>query len=108
MNYRDNNLKYVRNGEGRYILFLNRTEASWIEKEEEQEVTVQGFYYDEIEVEALDAERDTLISALIHTRYKINNEIALLRQKDIKPIDFQEYNDFAELCKVQIDEMLNR
>lgn len=108
MKYKDGNLKYVRAGEGRYILFLNRTEASWIEKEEEQEVTVQGFHYDEICVDALNPDRDTLISALIHTRYKINNEIALLRQKEQKPLDFDEYNAFAELCKAQIDEMLNR
>ena len=106
MNYKDGNLKYVRDGEGRYILFLNRTEASWIEKEENQEVTVQGFHYDEICVDALNTDRDTLISAILVT--KINNEIALLRQKEQKPLDFDEYNAFAELCKVQIDEMLNR
>ena len=41
-------------------------------------------------VEAPDSNRDTLISALIHTRYSVDREIALLRQKERKPAELEE------------------
>ncbi len=106
MNYRDANLKYVRAGAGKYLLFLNRQPASWQEGEDNE--VVSGYHYDEVIVEAADSNRDTLISALIHTRYSVDREIALLRQKESKPAEFAEYNSFAENCKEKIDEMLNR
>ena len=104
MNYKDSNLRFVRAGAGRYLLFLNRTISTWQEDEED----VNGYHYDEVVVEAKDSARDTLISALIHTRYTVDSEIALLRQKDAKPDEFEEYNNFTNKCKEQIDEMLNR
>ncbi len=36
MNYRDANLKYVRAGAGKYLLFLNRQPASWQEGEDDE------------------------------------------------------------------------
>ena len=106
MNYRDANLKYVRAGAGKYLLFLNRKPTSWQEGEDDE--VVNGYNYDEVIVEATDSNRDTLISALIHTRYSVDREISLLRQKDSKPTEYAEYNSFAETCKEIIDEMLNR
>ena len=106
MNYRDANLRYVRAGVGKYLLFLNRIPTSWQEGEDDE--VVNGYYYDEVVVEAADSNRDTLISALIHTRYSVDREIALLRQKESKPVEFDEYNLFAESCKEMIDELLSR
>lgn len=39
------------------------------------------------------------IIALIRERYSMDDEIALLRQRDSKPEEFDEYNTFVESCK---------
>ena len=36
---------------------------------------------------------------LIRQRYTINQELAILRQRDTKPTEFEEYNAYAEECK---------
>lgn len=38
----------------------------------------------------------------IRQRYSINQELALLRQGDSKPIEYQEYYDYVELCKASV------
>ncbi len=35
----------------------------------------------------------------IRERYSLDDEIAILRQKDTKPFEFQAYNDFVEKIK---------
>lgn len=49
--------------------------------------------------------QDRLYSArvveLIRLKYNINEELALLRQRDTKPEEFAEYNDYVEECKAQ-------
>lgn len=51
--------------------------------------------------EAMDALYPEYVSHLIHERYSINTELALLRQMNTKPEDFAEYNTFAEECKAK-------
>jgi hypothetical protein len=41
------------------------------------------------------------VSHLIHERYSINTELALLRKMNTKPEDFAEYYEFAEECKAK-------
>lgn len=36
---------------------------------------------------------------LIRERYDLDSELALLRQRDTKPEEFAEYNDYCEECK---------
>ena len=36
---------------------------------------------------------------LIRKKYSINQELAILRQRDTKPAEFEEYNAYAEECK---------
>jgi hypothetical protein len=50
---------------------------------------------------AMDALYPEYVSHLIHERYSINTELALLRQMTTKPGDFAEYNEFAEACKAK-------
>lgn len=38
---------------------------------------------------------------LIRQRYSINQELAILRQRDIKPEEFNQYNLYAEECKAK-------
>ena len=35
----------------------------------------------------------------IRERYSLNQELAILRQRDDKPEEFREYHDFVEACK---------
>lgn len=45
------------------------------------------------------AEYDARVETLIAERYSLTAEIAILRQRDSKPDEFAEYNDYAEECK---------
>lgn len=38
---------------------------------------------------------------LIRQRYSLDEELAIQRQRDTKPAEFQEYFDFCEECKQQ-------
>lgn len=44
------------------------------------------------------------VIALIRSRYSIDQELAILRQRDVKPQEFEEYNSFVEECKKQAKE----
>lgn len=42
-----------------------------------------------------------LVSRLIRERYSIDDEMAILRQKDTKPDEYETYNSFCEECKAK-------
>ena len=42
-----------------------------------------------------------LVSKLIRERYSVDDEIAILRQKETKPEEWKEYNAFCEECKAR-------
>ena len=42
---------------------------------------------------------ENLIIRKIRVKYSLNQELAILRQRDTKPLEFAEYNDFVEQCK---------
>ena len=44
---------------------------------------------------------EQLVELKIRTRYTVSDELALLRQRDSKPLEFAEYNDFCEQCKAE-------
>lgn len=44
------------------------------------------------------------IAAVIDARYSIDDQIALLRQKDTKPEEWAEFNAFAEEVKAKVKE----
>ena len=50
--------------------------------------------------------RDDIIVEGIRKRYTINQELAILRQKDEKPGEYKEYYDFAEQVKKEVDFLL--
>lgn len=47
-------------------------------------------------------EYENKIVALIRKKYNINQELAILRQRDAKPQEFEEYNAYVEQCKEQV------
>lgn len=40
-----------------------------------------------------------LVVAMIRERYSVDEELAILRQRDAKPDEFAIYNEYAEECK---------
>lgn len=44
-------------------------------------------------------ERAELVERYIRERYTLSDELAILRQRDSKPQEFEEYNTYAEACK---------
>ena len=49
---------------------------------------------------------DQLVSDLIRAKYTIDQELAINRQRDTKPEEFQEYFDFCEQCKIKAREQI--
>ena len=47
-------------------------------------------------------EYENRIVTLIRKKYSINQELAILRQRDAKPQEFAEYNEYVEQCKRQV------
>ena len=47
-------------------------------------------------------EYENKIVTLIRKKYNINQELAILRQRDTKPQEFAEYNAYVEQCKNQV------
>ena len=43
----------------------------------------------------------------IRKKYSLNAELAVLRQRDSKPDEFDAYNEFVELCKKEVKEELD-
>ena len=47
-------------------------------------------------------EYENRIVTLIRKKYNVNQELAILRQRDTKPLEFAEYNEYVEQCKEQV------
>lgn len=47
-------------------------------------------------------EYENKIVTLIRKKYNVNQELAILRQRDTKPEEFAEYNKYVEKCKEQV------
>ena len=45
-----------------------------------------------------------LVSKLIRERYSVDDEMAILRQKETKPEEWNEYNTYCEWCKTKAKE----
>ena len=48
------------------------------------------------------AEYENAIVSLIRVKYNLNQELAILRQRDAKPDEFAEYNAYVEQCKQDV------
>ena len=47
-----------------------------------------------------------LVRELINEKYSIYDELAIQRQRDTKPLEFQEYNAYCEECKAEAKRIL--
>ena len=51
---------------------------------------------------AKEQEYENKVVALIRQKYNVNKELAILRQRDTKPLEYQEYYNYVEQCKKQV------
>lgn len=49
---------------------------------------------------------EDLVVELIRQRYSISQELAIIRQRDVKSEEFSVYNEYAEECKATAKRML--
>ena len=52
-------------------------------------------------------EYESMVEQLIAEKYTIQQEIAIQRQRETKPEEFAEYNQFCEECKIKAKSLLN-
>lgn len=50
---------------------------------------------------------EDLIVSKIRQKYSVNQELAILRQRDTKPVEFAEYNEYVEQCKSEAKSEFN-
>lgn len=62
----------------------------------EERVLADGW---EIYTEPAETVYKARVAELIRERYSLDDELAILRQRDSKPEEFAEYDSFAEQCK---------
>ena len=60
----------------------------------------------EAEPKTYDAVYGYLIEQKIRKRYSLSAELAILRQRYVKPEEFSEYNNYVELCKAEVKKEL--
>ena len=71
-------------------------------------IAVERIITEEEKAQMLIDEYESKIVAEIRKKYNINQELAILRQRDTKPKEFTEYNKYVEQCKAKIkSEMVN-
>lgn len=60
-------------------------------------------YVEPIEItEEITIDYDAEVNRLIRQKYTASQEFAILRQRDEKPDEFADYNDYCEYCKSEI------
>lgn len=50
---------------------------------------------------------EELVNEMIEKKYSIRQELAIQRQKNVKPDEFNEYNEYAEYCKAQVKALIS-
>ena len=68
--------------------------------------TLENNDYSRIPIEIRQNYYGDLVEKLIRKKYSLSAELAILRQKDTKPLEYEEYNQYAEDCKLQAKKFL--
>lgn len=63
--------------------------------------------YNERKARELNEKYESRVVVLIREKYSLDQELAILRQRDTKPMEFSDYNSYVEMCKTQAKLELN-
>ena len=56
----------------------------------------------EVDSKSWDELYEGMVIRKIRQRHTVNQELAILRQRDTKPEEFADYNSFVEQCKADV------
>lgn len=60
----------------------------------------------EVDPKSWDDLYESMIIRKIRKKYSVNQELAILRQRDTKPDEFKTYNVYVEQCKADVKKKL--
>lgn len=86
---------------GKIPVMYYRNGAIVYEYEEAPEATEDG-----TETPPIPMDYGEMVNELIRRKYTLSEELAILRQRDTKPDEFEAYNEYAEQCKKEIKESI--
>lgn len=73
---------------------------------------VNGYFsqtnYEERKQKLAEQRYKKIVHSLIREKYDQDDEFAILRQRDTKPVEFYEYNEFVEQCKLIAKQEINK
>lgn len=73
---------------------------------------VNGYFsqtnYEERKQKLAEQRYKKIVHSLIREKYDQDDEFAILRQRDTKPVEFYEYNEFVENCKLIAKQKINK
>ena len=61
----------------------------------------------DVDVKSWDELYESMIIRKIRQKYSVNQELAILRQRDSKPEEFTAYNEYVERCKAEVKDELS-
>lgn len=96
--FRNDTAPILELGNGKTRVYLSNTE---IKSEYHEEV----IHYESEYVDILDVSYDNIVNYMIRDKYSQSDEFALLRQRNEKSLEFDEYNRYCELCKKKAKEI---
>lgn len=73
-----------------------------------QDETLDNFEEVDSIPEITDIDYNEKVNELIREKYSLSEELAILRQRDTKPDEFNEYNTYAEECKSKVKSLINK
>ena len=56
----------------------------------------------ELDINSWNLLYESEVARKIRTKYSVNQELAILRQRDTKAAEFAEYNAYVEQCKADV------
>lgn len=67
-------------------------------------------YFEEVDFipKAINIDYNEEVNSLIREKYSLSEELAILRQRDTKPEEFNEYHAYAEECKSRVKSLINK
>lgn len=93
-------------GTGYYNVHFNINEIE-IDEVDENGETVKSSKFECDVMRTSDVSYGGLVNSLIRNRYSIDAELSLHRQRDVKTVEFEAYNDYCESCKESARSVLN-
>src|SRR5690606_15551616 len=96
--------EFIKNNMEKNTIEINAQTGKITEREMTAEEIAQ---MEAVQNEEIVIDYDAEVNRLIRQKYTASQEFAVLRQKEEKPDEFAEYNDYCEWCKSEVKTTYN-